>query len=199
MVAGSSGWRVGRSISPWTGRGSPACRASRRPTGPWSASTRRRPGSRPPPAPSRSSSGWAGGKATGSGRSSCCSPTMRTRAPCSTSSPGTCRATAGSSRTTAAGSTGRCSSRGTGSPGAQRPCTRATLTCCRSCAACSVTGWTMPGCRPWSGRCSGSNGTMTSMAGRSPAGTSGSCAAGRPSRWPRWCATTTRTSGRWPA
>ena len=54
------------------------CPASRRRTRRWSASTRRRPGSRRPPGPWRSSSGSAGGRATGSGRSSSCCRTTAT-------------------------------------------------------------------------------------------------------------------------
>ena len=46
--------------------------------------------------------------------------------------------------------------------------------------------------------CSAWSGTATSTAGRSPAATSASCAAGRRSRWRRSSATTTRTCGRWP-
>ena len=77
--------------------------------------------------------------------------------------------------------------------------TTGTSISCRSCGACSGTGWTTRGCRPWSGRCSASCATTTSTAGRSRGATSGSCAADRRSRWPRSCATTTRTSARWPA
>ena len=157
---------------------------SARPAGPddaaRSASTRRRPAWRPPPGPSPSSSASAGGRATRSARSSCSSRITPRSPRCwprsATSSP----PTPGWSRTTAGGSTGRCSSPATGSAGRPPPTTPATSTCCRSSAGCSATGWPTPGCGPPRRNCSGSIATATSTAGRSRAGTSGSCAAGRP-------------------
>ena len=126
-------------------RGWRRCRASRRRTLPSSASTPRRPGSRPPRERWRSSSGSAGGRAAASGRSSSCCRITPTSRPCSPSwRPGS-RSTAGWSRTTAAASTGRSSSPGTGWQVRIRRSTRATSTCCRSFAGSSATG--MPDAR----------------------------------------------------
>ena len=55
--------------------------------------------------------------------------------------------------------------------------TPGTWTCCRSCAACSSTGWRMPGCGASRRSSSGSRASATSRAGRSRRSTWTCCAA----------------------
>ena len=72
----------------------------------------------------------------------------------------------------------------TGSRGGPRRPTPGTWTCCRSCGACSSTGWRTRGCGPSRASCSASAGSATSRAGRSRRSTSTCCAAGRSTRSP---------------
>ena len=76
-----------RPLAGRSGAARAAARAAAARTCRWSAWTPRRRGSRPRPGPSRSSSASAGGRATGSGRSSCSSRTTPTSRPCSPRSP----------------------------------------------------------------------------------------------------------------
>ncbi len=110
----------------------------------------------------------------------------------------TSRATAGSSRTTAGASTGRCSSRGTGMARRAAPDHDGHLD------LLPLVRRRVPA--PHGGRAPADRGvdaaraaigTATSTAGRSRVATSTSCAAAQPSRSSRSSGTTTRTSGRW--
>ena len=82
-AAGSSGATWPRCPLPIDRERLAACRAGRPPAFPSSASTRRRPASRPRPARSRSSSASGAGGTMRSSRSSCSCPTTPTSRPCS--------------------------------------------------------------------------------------------------------------------
>ena len=193
------GWRRRARSCLWTAAGSRRCRASPRRTLRCSASIPRRPGSRRPRERSPSLSGSAGGRAAASGRSSSCCPITPTSRRSSPSWRHGFSLAAGSSRTTAAASTGRSSWPGIGWQGRIHRCTLATSISCRWSGGSSATACLMRGWRPSSRSCSGFDGARTSPAGRSPAATSTTSAGASPGRSSTSCATTMRTFARWRA
>ena len=123
---------------------------------------------------------WDG--VTSTSVSSCC-PITRTNPPASPRSRPRSPPTPASSRTTAVPSTGRCSSRATGSTGDRLRSPPGISTCCPSPVSCGDTGCPMPAWPAWRPAWPGCGVTATCPAPSSRSVTSPGCARGVPPCW----------------